>query len=352
VCVEVDFTTDEFILIFDGHHRVVASLLDDALAHAYLKTRPTVYLDQGHWSALPFHLSGSKTLSGADKAAAERLVELARAGRVVLPLASAHLLETSPLGGDTRRSIALTMLELCGGWFMRDPLEVRYMELVASMTGQSQVAGDVFGTAPGALNRGLLQSPPPDFPPLLAWLYARTLEVLAVYHTMAENSPLPKTVADLSASIKWVEANQNAGQAAHDQNLSLEQTRKFAHGRFLVDLTTEVSEAASVSGLDTEQFDAWLKSSYAAISKLPMLAHYREVLFRRIRNYDERWHPNDLVDMLYLSCGAGYADIVIGEKRISHYLTKASAHVPTGAFVTRLLTDAVEHLDRLLIAAP
>jgi hypothetical protein len=64
-----------------------------------------------------------------------------------------------------------------------------------------------------------------------------------------------------------------------------------------------------------------------------------------LSNADDRWEHNDLTDVNYLACAAGYADVAVGEKKMSEYLRRAGARAPSGASVYRTLPDAVVGLE-------
>ena len=57
---------------------------------------------------------------------------------------------------------------------------------------------------------------------------------------------------------------------------------------------------------------------------------------------------NDLYDLMFLSCAAGYADVVAGEHHTSHFLNLAGRQRTDGAAVFGSLTDAVTAVDALL----
>ncbi len=62
---------------------------------APLHGRPTIYLDQNHWSTLaktihdPAHVRDE-----GERVAAQKLIDLARTHKVVLPMSAAHIAET------------------------------------------------------------------------------------------------------------------------------------------------------------------------------------------------------------------------------------------------------------------
>jgi DNA-binding CsgD family transcriptional regulator len=60
-----------------------------------------------------------------------------------------------------------------------------------------------------------------------------------------------------------------------------------------------------------------------------------------------RWEPNDLVDMLYLSCAAAYADGVAAERTAARYLDTAWSGRPDPCPVVPTLHQLVAHLTDL-----
>ena len=63
------------------------------------------------------------------------------------------------------------------------------------------------------------------------------------------------------------------------------------------------------------------------LAELPYLGRAREVTHYRLMNAQDAWEANDLDDLHHLACAAGYADIVVGEKKF-HYLQRAERAPP------------------------
>jgi hypothetical protein len=106
-----------------------------------------VYLDQCHWSTLARRARDPGSVANPDEAAAAgTLIEWARTRKIFLPLSSGHVMETTPLYGEKRQHLAMTMLQLSRGWLMRNPLLVRRDEI-------GQVLDHASGESPGAADR-------------------------------------------------------------------------------------------------------------------------------------------------------------------------------------------------------
>ena len=56
---------------------------------------------------------------------------------------------------------------------------------------------------------------------------------------------------------------------------------------------------------------------------MPALGLFREVFHEKLINRDTRWKASDLTDLVYLTCAAGYADHVIGERSATWYIRRA-----------------------------
>jgi hypothetical protein len=97
--------------------------------------RPIVYLDQKDWSFVANVLyEPNRVQSSTVRDATNLLIEMARNKRVILPMSFGHLTETAQWTDSERRyRLALTLLELTGGWQMRHPVDVRQYELMQSL---------------------------------------------------------------------------------------------------------------------------------------------------------------------------------------------------------------------------
>lgn len=85
--------------------------LGTARDHSPTRGRPVVYLDQNQWSTLSKSLFAPQRVSDSERLAAVRLLRMAEAGEVILPLSSAHLPETGAWSNDGGRAeLARTIL--------------------------------------------------------------------------------------------------------------------------------------------------------------------------------------------------------------------------------------------------
>ena len=96
-----------------------------------VRDRTVIYLDQKDWSNVAWAIHDpDRCTSRSEFDAAHQLIRLRSEDKVLLPMSSAHMSETCKWQDDSARyPLALTILQLSGGWQIRDPLEVRLNEI-------------------------------------------------------------------------------------------------------------------------------------------------------------------------------------------------------------------------------
>ena len=290
--------------------------------------RPVVYLDQCHWNTLARQACdpGSVANTG-EAAAADKLIGWARARRIVLPLSSGHVMETTTLFGEKRPRLAMTMLHLSRGWHMRNPLLVRRDEIARILdnaTTGTLGSGrlEVFTLDPDALYAapGSPGPEPARLPGDLDWLHARLTRVAANCAVLLD----PEHIT-LEKPSGWSGALDALARDAGFQAMPAARRRVAAQARALADAIADVPVLARIqrSGLSLEDtVDALLRGLQDSPGTMPFLRLYSDALSTRLLNR-ARWKPNDLIDMLYLSCAAAYADGVAADGAAARYLGNA-----------------------------
>jgi hypothetical protein len=313
-----------------------------------------VYLDQCHWSTLARWACDPGSVTNRDEAAAaDKLIEWAHARRIVLPLSSGHVMETTPLYGEKRQRLAMTMLQLSRGWHMRNPLLVRQEEIgrvidnaTAGTSGRDRP--EVFTLDPDALY-ATPYSPAPEpeptgLPEYLDWLCARLTAVSANFGLLMD----PERIAPEKTS-GWCNALDALARDAEFQAMPAARRRATAQARALADAIADVPVLTRIqrSGLASEDtVNALLHGLQASTDTMPFLRLHADALSVRLLNR-ARWEPNDLVDMLYLSCAAAYADGVAAERTAARYLDTAWSGRPDPCPVVPTLHQLVAHLTDL-----
>ncbi len=340
-------------------HRVVTEIENDRLVLTLaggveatvelgVKTRDTadalagrrvVYLDQNRWSAMAAWRHGHKPIDKSEAAAAERLAELVTDQEIVLPMSAGHVIETGPLYDERRAAHASTVLQYSRGWQMRNPVEVRKEELSAALDGRPPVADSLASLGADVLfTRPLRPVDGSDLPEPMALALPRLVNVLSVCGVLVNEDQ----VADEGgrpAVEKWAKNFEDLGADLSSRAASQEEVRLAAHKAVLRDLYDELLDLASTPALA-----AWLKSSENDLSAMRYLSRYRWVVFSRLRNAGAKWRGSDFTDLNYLCCAAGYADLVVGERRTISDL-RAVRSGPCGAMLATSLAEAVACLE-------
>jgi len=147
----------------------------------------------------------------------------------------------------------------------------------------------------------------------------------------------------------WVAANQRFSDWLDGEQRDSGQKRKCIDVLLLSDLQQEIAGEASAAGCSPDQMSTWSRRRFASdVAKMPNTGLYRELLHNRHLSRGYRWQPNDLTDMIYLSCAAGYADFVICERSTATAVVRAQQRLgrPRNTF-TSLLEAVPEIADRI-----
>jgi hypothetical protein len=336
----LDVEADELVVTLPGGVEAMVELgVAGARASDPLGGRRVVYLDQNRWSAMAAWRHRHRPISPPESDAAERLHALVTAGEIVLPMSGGHAVETSPLYDQRRVALASTLLELSRGWHVRNPVEVRREELENALAGQQPVASPIACLGSDVLfTQRLDEVDVSDLPALMAAAVPRVVNVMSLYEALLDTEALDN-VAGSEAASRWAQKFAEIGERLRQDGASRELVQRVAHANVLLDLHPEIASLTTTSG-----FDAWLPRAEDDFSRMPYLSRYRAVIFARLRNSAASWTGNDLTDLNFLCCAAGYADVVVGERRTIGDLRTARG-VPQGAALACSLSEAVAILD-------
>jgi hypothetical protein len=316
--------------------------------------RPVVYLDQLHWIALAQSVWAPDKVGAPVREAADRLIELARERTICLPFSAGNLTEMTQMDGRRRRHLATMILDLSRGWQMHSPITVRGNELRAVLSGRDPRVTDVFTLRTGEIFAEGLKpvDAPEDFP--LEWQHwlKNLTAVSAMVAAMMDDEKLSKARGNAMAE-QWAASFQNLALRLRHRQSSKAEVRRASLAKMFFDLKSEIASAAQAAGFDQRGLDDWIETGLEVdLVRTPYLSRQYEVVHQRLSNADDHWEANDLTDINYLCCAAAYADVVVGEKKITEYLKRARNRVPDGAFVCRRLPEAVAHLEEILGSGP
>ena len=247
--------------------------------------RPVVYLDQNHWIDLARALTPSPKLDVATRDACDRLIQLARASRIILPLSASHVVETAKKGGRQRLDVAKVLVELSRGWQMSSPLAVRARELdslfVDAPATRLSVDG-VFTLAPEALWADRLYAPreqeePSGLPAEMKGLLDRITWIASVADVVLEATP-EVSAAGVAVASSWAASFQELAAHIRANPKAKRFARDLTRTRFVTDMAQDLALAAGLSGESPDEFERWLQDrAEEMFSALPALGRVREV---------------------------------------------------------------------------
>lgn len=284
--------------------------------------RRTVYLDQNHWrSVAQTKVDITRIRNKAEASAAERVVKLATDLGVILPLSSAHMRETAPLYGDLRYNVGVAMASLSSGWQLRHPTAVWLMEIVElvgrvmGLAVPAYAARDVVSLEPGALTQQSheIAMPRPSDIQLL-------IDAIGASSVVLEMLIDPESVKAIDLP-QWVAENQRITDLLSEVEEGPRRKRSMAYQEFWRANFETVRQAGALLGVSVEELyklDGEAIEGY--LDDLPMLAHVGGLHVTRYVDKSTRWKRNDLTDIMFLGCAAGYCDYVVAERHTGSQL--------------------------------
>ncbi len=306
--------------------------------------RPVVYLDQCHWSTVSNSIFDRARVNGRDYDAAVQLVELAESGRIIIPVSSAHALETSALFDAKRQNLAATILKLSRGWQMRSPVTVRMNEMATVLSRRYGISVtppelDVFSLAAGAMETDRRAYDTSGLAPGIAALVDRMTSFSAIYDVLMHPEKVP------SPKPGWHEHFNNVSQDPEFQARKARQKIIDGRAMAIVDVAPEALSVSQRIGIPAPEYVS--VALYEEIDSMPFMRLYGDVIGHRLANR-ARWEANDLVDILFLGCAAAYADVVVAERAATNYLQRAWGERETECPVVAKLPDAIGAVSQLL----
>ncbi len=316
--------------------------------------RPVVYLDQNHWSTLSKSLFAPQRVSDSERLAAVRLLRMAEAGEVILPLSSAHLSETGAWSNDVGRAeLSRTILAGSRGWQMRDALEVRAGEFRQRLAALAGI--DIAPPAPvitlepyAALDPSIRAddervSLPDDLPEAWKFGYLSTLSNTVYVGCLLDREPTPRgSLAGWLARVQrfssWLDGERQRSKSDR---------RKAARLFAAADVTKEIATAAAQIGATSTQATEWFAGAWDQMSLgAPAITLFRSVMVDKMLA-GARWEENDLTDLMYLCTAAGYADHVVGERRTIGLLRQSVRRLNVAMQLHTKLATLVQSLDHV-----
>ncbi|NEB05330.1 hypothetical protein [Streptomyces sp. SID13726] len=320
-----------------------------------LEGRLVVYLDQNQWSTLSNACHDPQKSSEEDQAAGRKLRDWVDQRRIILPASSSHYFETGKrFSTEKRYALGLTVLQCSRGWQMRDPLQVRRNELHDAFCHRLSRPKDIRSAPIFTLDPDALFSPirgtGSGLPPTLLSQFEFHPDALVAASASIDTMLDTERVGE-GPDTGWTTVSQRFSDWLDELDQDSQQKRRAVDIHIVTDLQQELAEEAAAAGVPTELFRQWgFKGWVRAIGESPATGLFREMLHSRHLNKGTTWRRNDLTDMLYLSCAAGYADFVVCEKHMRDPLQRGLKRMGLSTQVYRRLTDAVAAIEELLEA--
>lgn len=299
--------------------------------------RPTVYLDQNHWSTVAKALTQPERVPRPeDVEAAKELCHLAEDGGIIVPLSSAHLRETAPLGGELRYAVGVTMARLSAGWQLRHPNHVWRNEATNMIADELRLNRPQFSELP------VTTLEPHAFLDDDTRAYAMDsrgteLFILAMSSSSVTLELLLGQGREAKPIDEWVAMNQRRTDDIAESELNVAQRRRQAWRYAWMENSDAIRHALSTLGIATSDIAHIMERAIPRmLQSQPMVSYFCELLVRRYVDQSVRWKSNDLTDMMFLSTAAGYADYVAAERHIGTQLIQLqrSRRVPVTVHLT------------------
>lgn len=145
----------------------------------------------------------------------------------------------------------------------------------------------------------------------------------------------------------WVSANQDFTDWLAGEAKTSFQKLKSIMNRFLADVWSEILEKVQEISISQAQLKTWLELYYEEeLRAMGSLGLFNEIYKDKHLNSGDAWHSNDLNDMMFLTCAAGYADYVVGERSLMSYMRQAAKRLPRSIKVYSRLSDLMIVLER------
>jgi hypothetical protein len=113
----------------------------------------------------------------------------------------------------------------------------------------------------------------------------------------------------------------------------------------LLSLRTVTEPALKAAGVSVEQFLALGHDGLTAFMlSMPWRGAAMQLRQRRFRELHQKWTPNDLNDIAYVSLGLAYCDVLITERQWVHRMHQAKLDEQYGTLVIADLRELPEHL--------
>ncbi len=129
----------------------------------------------------------------------------------------------------------------------------------------------------------------------------------------------------MGATPGWATSNQELTDWLASEPKNSARKRNHIGAFFLRDLLPKIVQAAHSLHVSAEEISLWLSEFFSShLQEMSSISLFKEVYEDKHLDRTGKWKGNDLQDMMYLCCGAGYADYVVGEKSLVSRIRQAA----------------------------
>jgi len=168
------------------------------------------------------------------------------------------------------------------------------------------------------------------------------IRVVSLYDAVVDAEAIPDE-GGRAAAEAWAKSFEGVAERMRADGADRDAVRRAAHANLLYDLHPELVQIGQSLGLTFADVIERLTAENDVVGQMPYLRQLRQLLFGRLRNAGQKWTRNDLIDLQFLSCATGYADVVIGERNAISYLGRGRG--VGGARLATSLSEGVALLD-------
>ncbi|QOC25830.1 hypothetical protein IC744_05580 [Microbacterium hominis] len=328
-----------------------------------------VYLDQNKWIDLARAATGHPQGTAFIEALAAARAAVV-AGTVVFPLDLYRYWETSKRSHDrSRNDVVDVMRELAQQQTMALPLGILDMELDAALQRrfgrpESLRQQTVFGTGLRHITGDRINWPEPDYSALpgggasipgdrRSHLELALIEVIEEHLHRAGPDTFRAAGFDLAAADhgkRFVEFENKVAASIAEYGLTGGAVDQAVRGADLGDIRPAVTQALGRIGVTWDEFvdHATVADLMRFMDDLPTRYVSNVMRSDKHRQTEQKWEPNDFIDVVALPVAAVYCDVVVTERQWVHRLRQG--HVDQ-RYDTVLLSNTADLVNVLATEA-
>jgi hypothetical protein len=314
-----------------------------------------VCLDQNKWIELARVHYRKVTDLGAQRAL-DGIREAVFAGTIVVPIMTSNLIEAGePNDEERRHRIASFMVEMSRNFSWSHPKTTDTQEAERSIRQHILEEREVAAVRPNLIRWGIdaatfgkvMKVDTDDrFLEVIAGqaMHEPEFSVLWLMHASDRTTVGNLRVFDVEGAAKIDGIRRSSGNATADRRRPHEMFHLLSSGSF----AEKVHEILKRLQVPASVFETWLVDGGRLLqltNDMPAVDVEFVLLAARDRNTQDRTHPNDFKDMMFLKQAIPYANIVVTENRWAHLANATGLAEKYGTRVIASLDDLPQALN-------